>query len=178
RQKWGALLEAAAEQAVEIACREPASRFLELIAAAISNGRVYLTGNDGLKPVDPGAWGWRARESQGKQDDADLCYYPLGNPIGWVKGDDVFLDPEASFAEVQRLGEEQGERLPLTKLQLHRRLKEQGCLASTETDRDTVRRSFQGRERSFLHLRISYLSPQKPGIPGEARRNSEKHGEN
>src|SRR5262249_51690406 len=81
-------------------------------------------------------------------------------------GDDLYLDPEAAFAEAQGLGEGQGERLTVTQRQLYKRLKERGLLICPEKDRLTSRRMLQGLERSVLHLRTSCLTSQKPGVSG------------
>jgi hypothetical protein len=72
--------------------------------------------------------------------------------IGWTDGENVFLEPDVVYAEVQRLAVEQGESLPVTPQTLRRRLKEKGLLATTDTARRklTVRKMFQGDRREVL----------------------------
>jgi hypothetical protein len=166
-QTWQGLLQAAADQTDELAAREPSRRFLELIAAAIAGGRAHLTARDGHEPDNPLAWGYKARDFHGGTGaDTDTAYDPQGTRVGFINGEEVFLEPESSYAVAQRLGEEQGERLPVTQRQLHRRLKDQKLVMSSEGDRATVRRTFLNQERSFLHLSLVSLSCQKPGEPG------------
>jgi hypothetical protein len=117
--------------------------------------------------VNAAAWGWREVKT-GTGQFRCVNWQAQGRLIGWIDGDDLFLEPESSYAEVQRLADEQGERLPVSKQQLYRRLKEQGFLASTEPQKTTTRRTWQGRERAVLHLRPEALSPfQKQGEQGE-----------
>ena len=155
---WAALLAGAAEQEAELATQDPANRFLSLLAAAIASGRGHVANYNGDEPdADPEAWGWQRRSGENQT----TAWTSLGKQLGWVRGDDLFLDPETAYAETQRFGEEQGERLPVSQRQLHKRLKERGLLASTEAGRLTCHRMLQGRERVVLHLRTASLIPQK-----------------
>jgi hypothetical protein len=155
---WVALLEAAADQTREVLAQDPARRFLELIAAAVTSERAHLANRYGGEPADPGAWGWRVREFM-TRDGPDRRCEEQGRLIGWVDGGDVYLDADAAYAEAQRLADDQGERLPLSKQQLCRRLKEEGLLAATDPDRATVRRTLQGRDRAVIYLRPGALPP-------------------
>jgi hypothetical protein len=167
RQAWEGLLQAAADQTDELAAREPSRRFLELIAAAIAGCRAHLTARDGRAPDNPLPWGYKARDLyDGTGAGTDTAYDPQGTRVGFIDGPEVYLEPESSYAVAQKLGEEQGERLPVTQRQLHRRLKEQQLVLSSEGDRATVRRSFLNQERSFLHLSPGSLSLPKPGESG------------
>jgi Domain of unknown function (DUF927) len=160
---WSALLAGAAEQEAELATQDPANRFLSLLAAAIASGRGHFANYNGDEPdADPEAWGWQRRNGENQT----TAWTSLGKQLGWVRGDDLFLDPETAYAETQRFGEEQGERLPLSQRQLHKRLNERGLLASTEAGRLTCHRILQGRERVVLHLRTASLIPQKSWFSG------------
>src|SRR5690606_23294545 len=117
---------------------------------AISSGRVHLVNLLGSRPDNPRVWGWRS-------EDGDTSWNPLGNQIGWVSGEDVYLDAESTFAEIQRFASEQGDALALTQRQLHKRLKESNVLASSEAQRVTSRRMLQGHERTVLHIRAGVL---------------------
>jgi hypothetical protein len=159
-RSWRALGEAARAQAGHQAPAEPARRFLELLRGAIASGRAHLAGPTGDRPeVAEEAWGWR-RDSYG-------TWEPKGERVGWLDGDDCYLEPDAAYAVVQRLGQEVGDRLPLTPQTLRRRLKEAGALASSETKRRmlTVRRTLEGQRREVLHLRKETVSPSSAG-PG------------
>src|SRR5712692_9869818 len=69
-------------------------------------------------------------------------------------GGRVYLEPDAAYAAVQRLGQEIGDRIVLTPQTLRKRLKERGILATCETQRRilTVRRTLEGQRREVLHL--------------------------
>ncbi|MGH2689623.1 MAG: DUF927 domain-containing protein, partial [Actinomycetota bacterium] len=153
-RSWRALGEAARAQAAHQGPAEPARRFLELLRGAIASGRVHLAGPEGERPeVHEEAWGWRR--------DASGTWEPKGERVGWLDGEHVYLEPDAAYAAVQRLGQEVGDRLPLTPQTLRRRLKEHGALASSESKRRmlTVRRTLEGQRREVLHLHKQTLSP-------------------
>jgi hypothetical protein len=166
-RSWRSLGEAARAQAAHQQPAEPARRFLELLRGAIASGRAHLAGVEGDRPeVHEESWGWRR--------DAYAAWEPKGERVGWLDGEHVYLEPDAAYAVVQRLGQEVGDRLPLTPQTLRRRLKEAGALASSETKRRmlTVRRTLEGQRREVLHLRKETLSPATedagPGEGGDA----------
>jgi hypothetical protein len=176
---WQGLLEAASDQASEIAARNPCRRFVELIGSVITSRRAHLTDKNGTVPKDPLNWGYREREFYAGQDEPPgIAYDPQGRCIGFVDGEDVFLDPESAYAEAAKLGDEGTDRLAVSKDQLFRRLKEQGWLASYESDKSLTRRTYQGRRRFFLHLRMGSLSPGKQGEQGEQGQTPTKPEEN
>jgi hypothetical protein len=166
---WKALLTASAEQAEHVQAAEPCGRFLRLVADALASGRAHVAGHDGREPENPAAWGWRhgdkgAWESQGRR-------------IGWIDGADLYLAPEAAYAEVQRLANEQGESLPVTSRTLHKRLKNRDFLVSTEAGKLTTRRTLQEQRRVVLHLAAASVCADKPGESGESGQTPGKHGD-
>jgi hypothetical protein len=164
REVWSALLLVAARQDEAIAEQDPAGRFLKLLTAVLTSGRAHATDRDGLEPADPLMWGWR--EDVGGSEGSSPSRKAQGKQVGWVDGDDHFLDAEAAYAEVQRLGDDQGERLALSKSQLGRHLKAVGLLRSVEADKTTTRRTLQGREHAVWHLAAGSLLPPKTGETG------------
>src|SRR3989442_12324409 len=78
----------------------------------------------------------------------------MGDRVGWLDGEDLYLDPDAAYAAVQRLGQEIGDRIALTPQTLRKRLKERAVLATCETQRRmlTVRRTLEGQPLEVLHL--------------------------
>ena len=176
QKTWEALKEAAAEQAAHQAGSEPAAYFLRLIRALMTTGRAHLAASDGGEPASAGAWGWR-------RDDDDLR--PLGERIGWVVGEDVYLDPEASYAAAQRMARDTGESLPVGPHTLRRRLHELGYLISVEEARQTliVRKVLEGKRRAVLHLNAAHIYAGEPDQPDhietkspESLGNSGAHG--
>jgi hypothetical protein len=142
------------------------TRCLSLLRSVISSGQGHIAGMDGRQPQnDPSAWGWREDPMYG-------CLRPQGIRLGWVEGEDLYLDPEVAYVAANKLGAEQGEPLPVSSDTLKRRLKEAGMLKSMEERRLTVRISVEGRRRYVLHLRAPDLwcsagsGPSEPSGPG------------
>jgi hypothetical protein len=157
---WAALVEASRLQAQHQTSGEPAQRFLALLRSVIASGRAHLTAPDGTRPPGDEPWGWRVH---GGSSEAK------GERIGWVDGEYVYLDPDASYAAVQRLGDEVGDRLSVTPQTLRKRLKEQGLLVSSDGPRRmlTIRRTLDGTRREVLHLRRATVSYPPEGAASE-----------
>src|SRR5262249_31463773 len=155
---WKGLLAAGREQEQEITSQEPARRFLALLSSAISSGLAHIADAAGGKPEQPAAWGWQERGSGQFTE-----WQPCGRCVGWLGGEDLYLDPESAYAAAQQLGEAPGERLAVTQRPLPKRLAEQQYLVSREKGKLTNRRKILDRERSVLHLRAGDLYPEKSG---------------
>ena len=159
QQGWKALFEAAAAQKSVQSDSDPAERFIDLLIAAIASGKAYVANKDGAIPTNAESWGWRKnRESQ---------LEPRGNLVGWIDGSDLYLEPEAAFAIVQKLGGEGGEPLAVSNRTLHKRLHERGMLVATDETRQrlTVRKTLQGKNRNVLHLRADLLGSTTIPMP-------------
>src|SRR5262249_42721438 len=77
RRVWDGLKEAAQEQTLELAARDPVRRFLELLAAAISSERAHVCDPEGEQPMpNYQAWGWR-REEFGAGENLSVRYRAL-----------------------------------------------------------------------------------------------------
>jgi hypothetical protein len=150
---WNALAEAAAAQAAQIATAEPAGLFVRLLSAAVASGYAHVADKDGNEPPEPQRWGWRAEEFY-TGDGTATRHKAQGVRVGWLLDGELYLEPEASFAAVQRVAGDQGESFAITANTLRRRLKEKGMLATTDTTRAklTVRKVLQGARRDVLHL--------------------------
>jgi Domain of unknown function (DUF3854)/Domain of unknown function (DUF927) len=163
---WLALGEAAADQSQHQAASEPTRRFRELLTAAVASGRAHLAGPNGHEPASPEAWGWRLSGEE---------WRPQGERVGWVDGEDLYLEPEASFAAVQKQGRDSGEALAVTGRTLRKRLHERGLLTSTDSNRQTltVRRTFAGSRKDVLHTSKDFLSTytDQPDLPDHGGEN-------
>jgi hypothetical protein len=119
----------------------------------------------GDAPPDERAWGWKAKTyftgRKWEYTVEQTEFLPQGRRIGWVDGADLYLEPEVSYAEAQRLAVEQGESLGVTPDTLLRRLAQQGLLASREGRRQklTVRVTLDGVRRAVLHMHAASLFP-------------------
>jgi hypothetical protein len=168
KRVWAALQEAGAGQAEHVAAAEPCGHFLRLLADTLASGRAHCAGPDGNEPADADAWGWRLETVGAGQSARDICR-PRGHCIGWIDAADLYIQPEAAYAEAQELARQMGDALPIGGRTLWRRMHERGLLASRDAAREryTVRRTVGGvTSRDVIHLRADALSsaplPSKP----------------
>jgi hypothetical protein len=170
RRAWDALGEAAAAQAEHVQAAEPVGQFLRLLAGALASGRAHCAAPNGDAPAEAAAWGWREFEV-GTGENSRLEWRPQGKRIGWIDDADLYLEPEAAYAEAQELARSQGDSVPISARTLWRRLRERGLLASCDSarQRNTVRRRLDGYERrEVIHLRADALYAQQPSPPSPA----------
>ena len=85
-----------------------------------------------------------------------------GERIGWVDGEDLYLEPEAAYAATQKQGRDSGEPLTVAGRTLRKRLSERGLLVSTDHKRgtSTVRRTLESSRKDVLHTFKDFLSPR------------------
>jgi len=159
-----ALGEVAAAQQQHHEADEPTRRFFALLAGAIASGHAHVATADGGQPDPPGPWGWRTDVT----NTAATCR-AYGDRIGWIDGDNLYLEPEASYAAAQRQAREGSDALAVSARTLHKRLAERRYLVSWEVVRGvlTVRRSLDGKRRDVLHLHAATLSCREPDQPDQ-----------
>ncbi len=157
---WRALREVAAEQGHHQAAGDPTRRFRELLGAAIASGTAHIAAPSGVHPQTPDAWGWRFYGGE---------WRPQGMRVGWLDGENLYLEPDAAFAAVKRQGQDSGDALTVTKRTLNKRLHERGLLQSKDSGRQvlTVRRTLEGSRKIVLHtasdfLVVSLAAPDQP----------------
>jgi hypothetical protein len=154
---WQALQLASAAQAKHHAATEPTTKFLDTVRGLLAAGRAHLESRSGLIPErGPGSCGWKSESANN--------WSPRGDCIGWVEGDDIYLEPAASYGAVQGALRVAGECLGITEHTLRKRLHERGLLTSTDHARTTltVRKSLGGATRSVLHFSRSLILPEDP----------------
>jgi hypothetical protein len=147
---------------------DPVARFPEMLAAVLSSGRGHVAGVDGKVPAVPpsaGAWGWEGREHRPGVGEVVVSYHARGGKIGWVTEEELYLDPDSTYAALCELAREQGQAYPVTQQTLTRRLNEAGHLVRTDTGRTTYPVTLEGVRRRILILPRSFLDG-KPGQPG------------
>jgi hypothetical protein len=164
-----ALEEVCRAQAKHIGAAEPASEFLRLVAAALTSRRAHLVNKDGGAPADPAVWGWDTTGAEPRSG---------GRLIGWLVGEDVYLDPASAYACAQEMSRAQGCSVPVTERVLWTRLRGRGKLASWDVkrQRNTMRKALGGiKEREVLHLTAAILFPspssslKKPSDPSDCQ---------
>lgn len=141
---------------------DPVKRYIELLSSVIRTGRAHLASpSGGPPPENPQAWGWRGGQAQGQK-------------IGWIDGEDLYLEPSAAYSAVRQFGFESGEAVALQQRTLHQRLSQRGVLATFDETRErlTVRRTLEGERHDVLHVLasslISYDRPNRPNRPTAA----------
>ncbi|HSL82886.1 MAG TPA: toprim domain-containing protein [Thermoanaerobaculia bacterium] len=163
---WKALGNAAALQAAHLEAADPVVRFLELLRAALVSGGAHVASTEGGEPEKPQVWGWREKSVSGILVGPAPWLYQ-GDRIGWVDGNDLYLDPEAAYRVAQRMSTQDG--LSVMSRTLWKRLKEAGILVTTDEtrQRNTVRVTLQGERREVLHLHTRKLLSGKPSQPSQ-----------
>jgi len=154
-QCWEALRAAASAQAKHQAATEPATRFVALLRSVLTSGRAHLAARSGGEPDRlAGPCGWR-RDNAGR-------WVPLGDCIGWVEDDELYLEPTAAYRLAQIAGRDVGEVLVVSEQTLRKRLHEKGLLASVDEARQTltVRRNIDGSCKHVLHFLRSTILPE------------------
>jgi hypothetical protein len=141
-----ALAEVAQRQAQYQEGSDPALRFVARLRAALASGQAHVADRQGRVPPEPAAWGW--------QQNASRRWLPRGIRIGWLAGDDLFLEPKSSYRVAQQM-ETAG--LGVSEQVLRQRLRARGLLESVDAGRQmlVVRRTLDGRPRQVLHLRAT-----------------------
>jgi len=148
---WKVLGKAASRQGQHQAEGEPTRRFLELLAAAIASGQAHVAAPDGGMPGNAQRWGWRFVD-----DSKGGVWRAFGDRVGWVDGDDFYLEREVSYRMAQRMARDAGDVISIGVETLQKGLHEKGVLATTDKTRNTltVRRRLAGTRRNALHLEM------------------------
>ncbi|MCE9564038.1 MAG: hypothetical protein K8U57_18500 [Planctomycetes bacterium] len=140
------LADAAVRQTEDQSSEEPTGKFLRLLSAAIAGGNAHVAAPDGSEPDKSGQWGWRDR-------------HPLGTCVGWVDGDDLYLEPALSFGAACDVAESVNDGFHIGVRDLQKRLDSAGLLVGVKAGRQrTARKTLGGKtSRPVLHLKVSSL---------------------
>jgi hypothetical protein len=153
---WRSLLDTTSAQVRQQSETEPTAHFLTLLRGCLASGRAHLANRDGGVPEwAPKSCGWR-------DDHPGLV--PLLDCVGWIEGEDLYLEPTAAYHCVQQYARGTQEALALSELSLKRRLRDKRLLVAVEAGRApfTVRRTICGSQHDVLYLRRSTLFPEAP----------------
>ena len=116
-----ALIAAFESQRSNQAANDPVRQFLALVTSLLATHRVRLNLLDDSPIISPVP---RRQSLRFGMYSAEAST-PI---IGWRNEEDIFLDPETTFAIVQKFAVEQGDAIPLTKTTLIKRMKESGLI--------------------------------------------------
>jgi hypothetical protein len=156
RKGWNALMKVASTQAEYLEHAEPAGRFIDLVREALLRGKAHVTTEAGTMPAKAESLGWR--------QDGKGFHSPIGDRIGYLKGETVYLLPQSSYAVAQNMGKEIGDTIAVAPKTLNKRLREQGYLSQIEESQDkaTVRKTFEGQRNRYLPISLENFVPPPP----------------
>ena len=151
-EAWEALLAAGKEQDRHQRDEQPAERFKALLQGLLSSGAAHIRdASSSYPPKHARVLGWTEKEYGDR-----VQVQPGGRSIGWIDGDDLYLDPNATYLELQQFAQRQGQPLALTQGALWKRLREAVLLEpGDEEGRHTVKKSIDGHRPRVLHLKMS-----------------------
>lgn len=139
-----AYAEAAEAQDKNQADADPTLQYCDLVVSALSSGNAHLVTPSGCLPDTPAAYGWQEEGNE---------WRPQGPKIGWIDGENVYLEKQASFAAAQKIGRDISDAIPITLQTLGKRLQQCGILASKDKKRGNYsRKTFQGAEQKVFHI--------------------------
>ncbi len=159
---WQALGDSAEQQTTHQIGEEPARRFMDLLVSALAGGFAHVADTNGDAPFQFAPWGWR-QVTVGAGESQRTEYQEKGTRIGWVDGDDLYVDLEAALTATQRVGQATGSGVAVGAKTLAKRLYQRGYLRSIDSERNRlhVRRTLQGARRNVLHLSASSVVPEE-----------------
>jgi len=167
---WEALKTVASNQGEYQASEDPVVTFLEYLQAALSSGKAHVCdATTGLVPYDPQHWGWK--QSSIYYNVADNSHSPWsasGDKIGWLNGNELFLQPENAFGVAQTMARNQNDSLPLSKATLLRRMAEGKWIRQDSDKKTTLKRTILGKRQRVIVFPSanSVLSIEKSGALG------------
>lgn len=145
------ILALAAEQAQRQQDLDPVTRFLELLGSCIASGEAHVASRSGGAPPQPECWGWRRRAAASWGGEAE--WVPMGRRVGWVEGDDLYLEPPTAYATVLALANRTEQPLGMSQKTLYKRFMERRLLRSHDAGRPTTReRNLEGAQKRVLHV--------------------------
>lgn len=173
------LKETAREQKVYRDVADDVVRFLETLASVLLSGRAHVATPTGAPPANPAAWGWarplQAMAVPGGYVDPDNRWEARGPCIGWISGENIYLEWEAAVTAAKKAAAENGEGIQARPLTLLRRLGERGVIASHDEGRLTARMEILGSRRRVVHLHAHHVVGQGSGLSGSVGENEVVH---
>jgi hypothetical protein len=135
------LLDIAYDQIGFISSEDPTTQFIGLIQAALTAGLIHVCSAEGcdIRPEkDLEMWGWRSKDD------------PKGRCIGFIDDNELYLDPNISYAVAQEMSHKQGSSIPVSKQTLWKRMSEKGVITRTDKGRNTVQKRIAGRKKYLV----------------------------
>ncbi len=166
---WDELEKMAKTQSGYQISEDPANRFLDLIRAAFSGHRAHLTNPKHQIPEEANSWGW-------KEDGG--AHIPKGTKIGFVKDNEIWLEPENTFAVAQMMARDQGKPFFTSKETVWKRLADRRLIKTSPSEgKNTVKVQISANSRPRLLvfpdkelLRPASVTDCAPGAPQAPRK--------
>ncbi len=95
---------------------DPVLQFVGIIRSLLETHRAHLATLDGRPPTNQIRCGWHHPPSE------PYGWAPGGQMIGWIVGEDVYLNPSESIAAAQRVARELGESIAISQRTLIQRM--------------------------------------------------------
>lgn len=156
---FSTLQQIAGNQAQHQRDADPVERFGLLLHAVLTSGRAHMVKTTGENPDNPERYGHKL---------VGNFYQAQGPKIGWIPNrpeiEGLYLEPEAAYAAVQGLAQQQGETLNMSKTVLYKRLLERGYSIGNQGDRNRFKTTVEGIQQQTIKLSTLYL--EKIGIFG------------
>ncbi len=161
-----ALIELAEEAAEENTYDSPSEQWLRLIRSAIASEQAHLVTLNGDYPGAGYGWKKTIHPSMSENTEDRVIYNGGGMKIGWIDGDNIYLNPTAAYDTANAVGRN-GNTLAIQETTLRKHLDQDGLLASTDKrtkgDKEiklyVVRKTVEGGRQAVLHLKKSTLFP-------------------
>lgn len=161
------------KQAAQLSDADPVNRFLQLLSSSLTSGQAHVAYADQRKdPPHAERWGWQDKSGE---------YVPQGPLVGWIRGEDLYLDGDAAFAAAQKMAVQQGTHLGITQPTLWKSMKERKLLSSHDRERTTARRTIRGLQTRVIHIQARTLDEQTTlaqSSPPQANDRATKNGSN
>jgi len=164
---WPALRELLRRQQEGQREANPVDKFFRFLTSAISSGHAHISSSYGGVPIrgqDLESYGWRQRPERmiyghgGVVDKEEGEWMSVGDCVGWLHIDHLYLDPTAAMGVAEAQAHRMGESLAVSESTLGKRMNERGLL-TVEESRDTLktRKTIQRQRRSVWDLPRSVL---------------------
>ncbi len=112
---------------------------------------MHLAATDGAAPPEAQAWGWTLVEATDAGGIPTRAWRPLGDKLGWVDDEFVYLIPSLAHRLVAKTVSDRGEHFIVSQQALGESLERGGFLARGNKGRHHVKK-VEGRSQDAIRL--------------------------
>ncbi|QEL19167.1 DUF3854 domain-containing protein [Limnoglobus roseus] len=139
---------------------DPIRNFPLMVRSILSGGRGHVAGMDGRVPlsrITPEFWGWKACDPLATTARGIDSYRSCGDTIGWIDGEELYLNSDTTYAAINELTRDQNQAFPLTQITLCKHLKDEGLLLRYEEGRTRYPMTIGGTRQRVLVVSVSTI---------------------